>query len=385
MDERTRSTSFTIVTHVYATGPAFFLEEYLLKKRVKKLLFIGLPFSYAKDPAPFYRYYENGNLIVQKKYRTFPLPEVFLYMRDVFLTMFIVLQKGSFDIFVGADNLNVFAGLLLKRLLKVKNVVFYTIDYVPQRFPNKTLNSLYHSLEKLAVYKSTAVWNLSPVMTEERNKNGYEKKFNKKQLTVSIGTMPVKKIMKLTTKEKIVVYMGHLRKGQGVDFLLDAFADVVKKNSYAKLLIIGGGALEESLKRKVKKLGITKKVQFTGFVKDFSKVQSLLAKAAVAAAPYEDTKESFTRYTDPGKVKDYLAIGLPVIITKVPQVAYEIEKRKAGIAINYDKKELVDAISKLLLDNKALNMYRKNAYDMAKDYTWEKIFTKALKNTYRLC
>ena len=63
-------------------------------------------------------------------------------------------------------------------------------------------------------------------------------------------------------------------------------------------------------------------------------------------APYVPDPNSFTWYADPGKPKVYLGCGIPVIITKVPEVAFEISKRKAGIAINYDSHELSEAIKK---------------------------------------
>lgn len=386
MEEKIKEDSIAIVTHVYATGPAFFLEDYLIKKKIKKLLFIGLPFSYAKESAPFFRYYENGKLIEEKKLFDVSLPDLLLYIRDVLVTLYIFSKKGKFDYFIGVDNLNACSGLVLQFLHRVRNVIFYTIDYVPNRFTHKMLNSFYHFLEKTAVYKSNVVWNLSPIMMEERMKNGYDKKYNRKQITVPIGTIVTKKLKEFKNgKEKIIVFMGHLRKGQGVQFLLESSQMIFSKIRDAKLIIIGGGELEKPMRSLARKLGITKKIVFTGFVKDFKEVQNILSKAAIAVAPYEDTKESFTRYTDPGKVKEYLALGLPVVMTKVPQVAYEVDARKAGIAVDFDQKKLVDAICKILLDNKTLNIYRRNAYTMAKDYEWDTVFKKALKQTYKLC
>ena len=175
--------------------------------------------------------------------------------------------------------------------------------------------------------------------------------------------------------------MGHLRSGQGVDMLIDAMKDVVKKVPRAHLLIVGGGPLEARYKKQVGNLKLKQKVKFTGFIKEFVDVQKFLIDAAVAVAPYVDDSKTYTRYTDPGKPKDYLASGIPVVITKVPQVAFEIEKNQCGIAINYKKEELVDALIKLLKDDKLLILFRKNALRMAKKYEWEKIFDKAFSET----
>ena len=56
-----------IISHIYTTGPASRLRNYLLKKRVKSLLFIGHPFAYRKDTRSFFKKYRHGKLIKKKK------------------------------------------------------------------------------------------------------------------------------------------------------------------------------------------------------------------------------------------------------------------------------------------------------------------------------
>lgn len=377
-----KNSSFLIVTHVYATGPAFKLEEYLQKK-AKYLIFIGHPFSYTKDTRSFLRIYNNGKLVKENKFIKWKGPEITFYFKDIFLTLWWVLKFSSkIDYFMGVDNLNAFSGFVLRLTGKVKHVVFYTIDYVPNRFENKTLNSIYHYLDRFAVRKSDRVWNLSPIMVSEREKRGVAAKYRDKQIVVPIGTTMPKNVKVSLKKDRYrIVHMGHLLEKQGVEKLIEAMRDVVKKVPKANLLIVGGGPLEEKLKKDVIRFKLQKYVKFTGFVKEFSEVEKMLKTSSIAVAPYLDTKDTYTRYTDPGKPKDYLANGLPVVITKVPQVAYEIDKNKCGIAINDDKKELTEVLIKLLTDERLQLEFRKNAIKMARKYTWDKIFDKALKQT----
>nr|MBI5455845.1 glycosyltransferase [Candidatus Levybacteria bacterium] len=372
-----KSSTVLIVTHVYTTGPSFRLEEYLQKK-VKNLIFIGHPFSYAKDTRSFLRVYKNGNLIKEKKFVEWKGPELFFYLKDIFLTLWWALRYSSkVNYYIGVDNLNVFSGFLLKVIGKVGYLVFYTIDYIPNRFENKILNSIYHFLDRFAVKKSNKVWNLSSIMIDEREKRGVDSKYRNKQIVVPIGTsIPVKSIKNNDRDRYQIVHMGHLLEKQGVEKLIEAMKDVIVKVPKAHLLVVGGGPLETKLKRDVIRFKLQKYVKFTGFVKEFSEVEKMLQMSAIAVAPYLDSKDTYTRYTDPGKPKDYLANGLPVVITKVPQVAYEIEKNKCGIAINDDKKELAKALITLLTNETMLNEFRKNALIMAKKYTWNKIFDK---------
>lgn len=375
------SLNLAIVTHIYATGPAFKLEEYL-KKRSNILIFIGHPFFYANDRKSFIRVYKKGRLLYEKKFIDWSGPELTFYFKDLFLTLIWLLPFKNINYFIGVDNLNTFAGYLLKLLGRVKKVIFYTIDYVPNRFDNALLNSIYHYFDKLAVEKSDTVWNLSPIMIDKREERGIDKIFRNKQIVVPIGTDHLHKILPFNKVDRYkIVHLGHLIEKQGIEMLIDAMKDVVNKIPKAHLLIIGGGPLEDKLREKVKKSGLARKIKFTGFIKKFSNVKFLLKNAAIAIAPYVDNEETYTRYTDPGKPKDYLASSIPVIITKVPQVAYEIEAKRSGIAINYDREELVKAIIELLTNKKKLLQFRRNAIKMAEKYRWDKVFNNAFKKT----
>lgn len=382
MEDNLRKLNFTIITHVYATGPSFKLEEYL-KSKVNSLIFIGHPFSFAKDTRSFIRIYRKGKLVVEKKFIRWRGSEFVFYLKDLLLTLWWYLNYSKEnDYFVGVNNYNVFSGLLLSLFTRVGKIIFYTIDYIPKRFDNKFLNSLYHFLDRLAVKKSHRVWNLSTIMVKEREKRGANPEYGKKQIVVPIGTnIPAKPLPLSKISRYKIVHLGHLLKKQGVELLVAAMKDVVKKVPSAYLLIIGGGPLEEKLRKDVEHLKLEKSVKFTGFIKKFSDVQKFLRDSAIAVAPYVDDSKTYTRYTDPGKPKDYLASGLPVIITKVPQVAFEIEKNKCGFAIAYKKEELVEALVKLLRDDSLRISFRRNALKMAKTYEWKKVFDKALLQT----
>lgn len=374
--------NFVIVTHVYATGPSFRLEDYL-KKKVKHLTFIGHPFSFSKDTRSFIRVYNNGKLIKEKKFFPWKGSEFLFYIKDFFLTAWwFMLYCEKTDYFVGVNNFNVFAGFMLSLFTQVGKIVFYTIDYVPQRFNNVVLNSIYHFLDRLAVAKSYRVWNLSSIMVLQREKNGVNPSYKDKQIVVPIGTDIKEEPLGINKIDRNkIVFLGHLRNGQGLELLVSAMVGVIKKVKNAHLLIIGGGSLENVLTSKIKSLKLDNKIKITGFVKEFSQVRKMMKDAAVAVAPYVDDQNTYTRYTDPGKPKDYLACGLPVVITKVPQVAFDIEKNKCGIAIDYDEKQLTDSLVEVLTNESKQKEFRHNAINFARKYTWDKIFTEALGKT----
>lgn len=372
---------YIIVSHIYATGPAFPLTDHL-RTRAREVIFIGHPFPYAPDTRSFLRVYRHGELVHERLFWRWRGPDLAFYLKDVLLTLWWVLPRAKRAVFVGVDNLNACVGAVLKRLGKVRLLVFYTIDYIPNRFQSRLLNRLYHLLDRTAVGAADYVWNLSPIMVKEREKRGVSFLHRAKQITVPIGTV-ISEDNKTAHEShpSTVAFMGHLRAGQGVENLLSAMQQVVREIPTAQLLIIGGGPLEKTLQTTAETLGLKANVQFTGFVENFLDMLGMLKNASVAVAPYVDDTTTYTRYTDPGKIKDYLACGLPVVITNVPHVAQEIEKRRCGFVVADAPADLARGIIRLLNDNNLRQEFRANARKMAADYTWDQIFDRAVTRT----
>ncbi len=373
-----REKSMIIATHVYATGPSHALEKYL-QVRVKKLLFIGHPFVFANDKRSHTRFYERG---YQKKNGFYSLifqNQIISTCKDFLLTFIWSIQFGNCDVFIGVDNSNAFIGILLRKIGLVTRVIYYTIDYVPQRFENKLLNSLYHFLDRFAVQHSDTVWNLSEIMVWEREHRGIGKEFRKKQIVVPVGTESTVNVKDFhTVKRYHVAHMGHLIKKQGVQLIIKAIPLIMKDVPRLHVEIIGGGAYENELKKLAAKLHVSRYITFHGFIEDHERVEDLLSQCALGLAPYTESDDNYVRYTDPGKIKAYLAAGLPIIITRVPAVWKYITRERCGTAISYSVKELSKAVITILKNKRMLEAYRERAKQVSKKFTWDKIFTRAL-------
>jgi glycosyltransferase involved in cell wall biosynthesis len=160
--------------------------------------------------------------------------------------------------------------------------------------------------------------------------------------------------------------------------------EVIKEIPYVKLVVIGTGPMEGYFKEEVKKRNIDANVVFLGYVESDVEIEKMISSCRVGIAPYAPSRESFTWYADPGKPKVYLGCGVPVIITKVPEIAFEISRREAGVAINYDKNELADAIVKLLKDEKFYERCKGNARKFASELSWDNIFGKAFCESFEM-
>jgi len=372
-----------IATHKMLYGASQALRDYLLDKKIEKLLFIAHPLVDQRTSS-FYLYL-RGKLIKKKIINRSYLFGLLEYSIDFFWTIWwVVVLKERYKLFVGVDPLNCLAGLLLRFFRRVDKVVFYSIDFSPVRFRNKLLNFIFHKIEVFCVMQADHIWNVSPRIAEGREKflGVPQNKFIQKVVPIGVWNKDIKKRDFKDIKKHQLLFAGHLLEKQGVQLVLDSVPNIIKKIPDFKFVIVGGGEYKNVLKEKIKKLRIEKYVSMTGWIREREELDSMMSESACAIAVYKPEKEkiyNFTYYADPTKIKDYLGAGLPVILTDVSYNAKEIDKRKCGVVVKYSRIEIEKAIFSLMLDERRLIDFRRNALSYAKEFCWEKIFTKALK------
>lgn len=374
-----------IATHVYTTGPAQDLKDYLVDQKIADLLFIGHPLFYDKklDGSGFERY-KSGKLVTKKYQKIKKRIVIWEYKLQILKTINWVLRtKKRWDLFVGSDNLNALSGIILRRLGRVKRVVYYVIDYNPHRFSNRIMNWIYHKIDQFCVKHADETWNLSARMEEARKEHfGIERG---DQITVPIGIW-YKRFEEGRSgrpEKNCLIFMGHILKKQGVQYVIDAIPAIIKKIPDFKFRVIGGGEYLDELKKQAEKLKVLKYIDFTGFIESHTDVERLMNTGSLAMAMYEKYDEngelSYTYYADPGKLKSYLAGGLPILLTDVPHNAKEIERMRCGKIIEAKPESITRAVVELMKDEKTLKEYRKNAIKYAEQFDWEIIFSLNLE------
>ncbi len=115
----------------------------------------------------------------------------------------------------------------------------------------------------------------------------------------------------------VVLFLGKLSRLEGIDVLKRIICEVVREIPQVVFLVVGDGPSFASLHRFVRKHELAKNVLLTGWV-PHSEVANYIAAADVCLLPRDDT--SFSPYTTPEnilKVGEYLAIGKPVVVSKI--------------------------------------------------------------------
>ena len=118
----------------------------------------------------------------------------------------------------------------------------------------------------------------------------------------------------LTEEHRIVQFLGTFYRFSGLDWFIEAFADHLRANPGMKLMLVGGGESEASLRALVERLGLTQSVVFTGFV-DYDDVPDHLRLADVGINPFEPS--TATHCALAAKVLQYVACGVPVVCTSL--------------------------------------------------------------------
>lgn len=381
VDENISGKNFVLIQHMAdLAGPGTVVLDYLHRHHARHVFHIAHPNLYltiGRSKTSRMDHYENGTLVETFEFPNIGLTDWALYIKDVFLTIWwIFVTKRKIDVLVGMDNLNAFSGLVLRTLGKVDKVVYYVIDFVPIRFTNKLLNHIYHRTERFAAMHSDATWNLSERMIEGRE--AVWKRTFPGQFVVPHGLcFSEKKIRPISKiKRHTLVFMGYLNKEQGLELALRSIPALIETIPDIRLIVIGTGNYEKGYKTLTKKLNLTKRVTFCGSIPDIVKMERKMAGGAVGVATYEP-QHGFNQYADPGKIKHYLSVGLPIVMTGLSNVAKTIEKRKAGFVVAYEQEAFVDAIIKLLTDDVLYKTYRTNVVTLAREYDWEQVLGNA--------
>lgn len=187
-----------------------------------------------------------------------------------------------------------------------------------------------------------------------------------------IDTNQIKKI-KPYTKGYDAIFVGRLVEHKNLEFLLKSMKFVLSEYPDFTLGIIGDGPERERLERYVKELGISKNVEFLGFLNSHEEVISYMKSSKVFLFP--SLREGFGLV-----VLEANASGLPVVTVDAPMNASKdlIIPGKNGYVSGLSEKSFAE---KILLAYENSKKMRKMCIDIAKKYDWG-VIAKKLENYY---
>jgi glycosyltransferase involved in cell wall biosynthesis len=173
---------------------------------------------------------------------------------------------------------------------------------------------------------------------------------NAKRKTVMWGVKPKKLKRTSSVKTFTILFVGLIKRSQGLEF----FYSFLKTHKQYTLQVIGVSdqALYKEHQKIIKEYGIAKQVYFPNRFFSDKELNDVSKKCQVAIALYDKDPSSPTMYTDPGKVKAYLELGLPLIMSNVSAVAPYVKKFHCGEIVERNEQSIAEALKKMKHDYK---------------------------------
>jgi len=337
--------SFAIVANGFAEGPAQALREHLVRTGAR-VVAVSHPLTPEDGTRHLVVEYAGGRRTGERTVRL-PLRPPFSFALDPLVP----LVPPRVDAWFGFNPLACARGLAARSLGRARLVVLWSVDFVPDRFGAGTVATrVYDRVDRVACTRADARVELSEAARDARNR-----RHGLGDRSAPVHVLPMGAWLDRVPTVPLdghvrrrVVFLGHLVERQGVELLLESLARPAARDANVGGDVIGTGPLEAPLRDRARRLGLDGVVRFHGFVEDHRDVERLLAEGSVGVAPYRPSGSTFTRYADPGKLKAYLAAGVPVVLTDVPPNARELEREAGAEVVPFEADALADAIVRAL-------------------------------------
>lgn len=164
---------------------------------------------------------------------------------------------------------------------------------------------------------------------------------------------------------QLVLYQGGFSVGRGLDVVINA---VTVFPNRAHLVMMGYGPMEEELQELAETIGVADRVTFVEAVPP-EQLLSTTATATLGLVPYQPVSAN-NRLALPNKIFEYTTVGLPVVVSNIPELA-RVAKEGAGLTYDpFDPYDLARAVSEILAPN-AIEDAQASSRAWGRANTWE--------------
>ncbi len=152
-------------------------------------------------------------------------------------------------------------------------------------------------------------------------------------------------------RKHLVGYVGIMGSQDGLDYLLDAAADIIGRGrDDVQFVLVGDGTELPRLRARAANLGLGSQVEFTGLISSDHQLGSILATADVCVSP--DEANAMNDISTMNKIMEYMALGKPVVQFDLTEGRISAGEASLYAAAN-DPRDLADCILRLV-DDEAL-------------------------------
>lgn len=166
--------------------------------------------------------------------------------------------------------------------------------------------------------------------------------------------------------EPVFIVARHLEALYNVGCVLRAFQLITQRRPDAKLIVLGGGPEEMSLKGLARQLGIEAAVSFVGYVSSERTPEFYrLASIALNGSNIDNT---------PNAILEAFAAGVPVISTRAGGIPYLVEDGVTGLLVDLDDHRSMAERACWLLDHQdSARAVATNGLEIVKRHAWANV------------
>jgi len=147
--------------------------------------------------------------------------------------------------------------------------------------------------------------------------------------------------------KKVILYQGAVNVGRGIEWMIEAMPLLDNFVFY----VIGDGDILKELKAKVKEMGLTDRIFFTGKI-PFEKLPEYTVHADIGINLLENWGLNYY-YSLPNRIFDYIREGIPVLASDFPEIGKIIARYDVGMLINnYEPHYLASTIERMAMKEK---------------------------------
>ncbi len=169
----------------------------------------------------------------------------------------------------------------------------------------------------------------------------------------------------------VIIYLGVLSLDKGISIVIDALPEIVHEVPPALFLVVGAGferdirAIEDS----AKKLGVADNIEICGRVPHAS-IFGVLSAGHVAVLHLRADNINYNA-SSPHKLFEYMAAGLPVIVSPSESTANIVKQTGCGVVVGFDPSDFAMAVIELAKNpEKRITMGEKGKKAVADDFNW---------------
>lgn len=168
-----------------------------------------------------------------------------------------------------------------------------------------------------------------------------------------------------------ITYIGGFDTHRGLESTIKAMPLIIKEEPSAKLLLVGGGRIENSLKNLAKELNVVENVKFAGY-QPVEKLPSFIKGSDICLIPH--LKTMHTDNTIPHKLFHYMLLGKPVVTSDCNPLKRIVNEANCGLVyVSNNELSLAKTIIRLMQEKESLGEYGNRGKSAVKDkYNWER-------------